>query len=502
LQFFSTIAADSVAPGGATGELSEHAVNEHSGAKTADKTRIANRTGRLHASGPAPATPPSRPYLEFQLAVRQFHGTVGGCLPADHAEVGRTVAMPAGKAERDGMKSDGTGRRYRKDTLVTHLGRHPEAQMGAVNPPVYHASTILAPNMAAWEARRDPAKRFDTVRYGLLGTPTTFALEEALAAIEGGYRAMLMSSGLAAITAPLQACLKCGDHLLMVDSAYGPARNFCEKVLTRCGVATTYYDPLIGEGIARLLRPNTRVVYVESPGSLTFEVQDVPAIAAVAHHAGTKVLMDNTWASPWLFPSFAHGVDVSIHAATKYIVGHSDVMLGAVITSEEMYLPVRTMAADLGHCAAPDDAYFALRGLRTLGVRLERHQANALAVAGWLRTRPEVARVLYPALPDDPGHALWQRDFTGASGLFGVVLKPAPQPAVHALIDALDLFGIGSSWGGFESLIVPTNPARLRTATRWTAEGPCLRLHIGLEDAQDLIEDLERGFAALQAAAG
>ena len=398
------------------------------------------------------------------------------------------------------MKSDGRPRQYRKDTLVTHLGRHPEAQMGAVNPPVYHASTILSPNLAAWE-RRDPAKRFETVRYGLYGTPTTFALEEALARIEGGYRAMLMCSGLAAITAPLQACLKCGDHLLMVDSAYGPTRNFCDKVLTRCGVATTYYDPLIGEGIARLMRPNTRVVYVESPGSLTFEVQDVPAIAAVAHEMGALVLMDNTWASPLLFASFAHGVDISIHAATKYITGPSDVMLGAVIASEATYLPVRTMAAELGHCAAPDDAYLALRGLRTLGVRLERHQRNALAVARWLQARPEVARVLYPALPEDPGHALWRRDFTGASGLFGVILRPAPQPAVHALVDALDLFGIGASWGGFESLIVPTRPARQRSATRWAPEGPTLRLHIGLEDPQDLIEDLERGFAALRAAA-
>ena len=339
------------------------------------------------------------------------------------------------------MKSDIRSGKYRKDTLLAHLGRHPEAHDGAVNPPVYHASTILSSNMAEWEARRDPAKRFDIVRYGLLGTPTTFALEEALAAIEGGYRAMLMSSGLAAITAPLQACLKCGDHLLMVDSCYGPARNFCERVLTRCGVETTYYDPLIGEEIARLMRPNTRVVYVESPGSLTFEVQDVPAIAAAAHEAGAKVLMDNTWASPCLFPSFSRGVDVSIHAATKYIVGHSDVILGAVITTEEMYLPVRTIAADLGHCAAPDDAYFALRGLRTLSVRLERHERNGLAVARWLQTRPEVSRVLYPALPEDPGHELWKRDFLGASGLFGVVLQPAPKAAVYAMIDALDKIG-------------------------------------------------------------
>ncbi|MGH7098580.1 MAG: cystathionine beta-lyase [Stellaceae bacterium] len=396
------------------------------------------------------------------------------------------------------MKNDDRPRHYRADTLLSHLGRHPEAQSGAVNPPVYHASTILSANMAEWEAKRDPAKRFDIVRYGLLGTPTTFALEEALAAIEGGSRAMLMSSGLAAITAPLQACLKCGDHLLMTDSCYGPARNFCDRVLTRCGIETTYYDPLIGGDIDRLIRPNTRVVYTESPGSLTFEVQDIPAIATVAHAAGATVLMDNTWASPLLFPSFARGVDVSIHAATKYIVGHSDVMLGAVITTEEAYLPVRTMAADLGHCAAPDDAYFALRGLRTLSVRLERHQKNALTVARWLQTRPEVARVLYPALPEDPGHALWKRDFVGASGLFGVVLKPAPQTAVHALIDALDLFGIGASWGGFESLIQPTTPARIRSATRWQAEGPTLRLHIGLEDPQDLIADLKGGFHALR----
>ena len=399
------------------------------------------------------------------------------------------------------MKSDNRARRYREDTLLTHLGRHPEAHHGAVNPPVYHASTILSANMAEWEAKRDPSKRFDIVRYGLLGTPTTFALEEAVAAIEGGYRAMLMSSGLAAITAPLQACVKCGDHVLMVDSCYGPARNFCERVLTRWGVATTYYDPLIGEDIARLMRPNTRVVYVESPGSLTFEVQDVPAIAAVAHEAGAKVLMDNTWASPYLFRSFEHGVDVSIHAATKYIVGHSDVMLGAVITNEEMYLPVRTMAADLGHCAGPDDAYFALRGLRTLSVRLERHEKNALAVARWLQTRPEVSRVLFPALPEDPGHELWKRDFLGASGLFGVVLAPASKTAVYAMIDALDLFGIGSSWGGYESLILPTHPERGRTATRWDPEGPTLRLHIGLEDPQDLIEDLERGFHQLRTVA-
>ncbi len=398
------------------------------------------------------------------------------------------------------MKESANGRRYRPDTLLTHLGRRPQAQMGAVNPPVYHASTILSANMAEWEEKRDPKKRFDIVRYGLLGTPTTFALEEALAGLEGGYRAMLLPSGLAAITAPLQALLAAGDHLLMVDSCYGPTRTFCDHVLRRCGVETTYYDPLLGEGIARLIRPNTRVVFVESPGSLTFEVQDVPAIAREAHKLGARVLMDNTWGTPLFFPSFARGVDVSIHAGTKYIAGHSDLLLGAVITNEETFLPVRSMAADLGHCAGPDDAYMALRGLRTLSVRLERHQRNGLKVALWLQGRPEVQRVLYPALPEDPGHALWQRDFLGATSLFGMVLKPAAKRAVFAMIDALDLFGIGASWGGFESLIQFVRPERLRSATRWSEEGPTLRLHIGLEDPEDLIADLERGFAALRQA--
>ncbi len=399
------------------------------------------------------------------------------------------------------MKNDDRPRRYRQDTLLTHLGRQPEAQHGAINPPVYHASTILSKNMAEWENRPDPRQHFGVVRYGLSGTPTTFALEELLARIEGGHRAAIVSSGLAAITAPLQACLSAGDHLLMVDSAYGPARNFCERVLSRCGVETTYYDPLIGEGITRLMRPNTKVVYLESPGSLTFEVQDVPAIAAVAHRHGATVLMDNTWATPCLFRSFEHGVDVSIHAATKYIGGHSDLMLGAVITNERSWLPVRSTIADLGHCAGPDDIFFALRGMRTLSVRLERHQRNALDVARWLQTRPEVSRVLYPALPDDPGHAIWKRDFRGACGLFGVVLKAAPKEAVYAFIDALDLFGIGASWGGFESLIQPMYPERIRTATKWDVEGPGIRIHIGLEDPQDLIADLAQGLDKLRAAA-
>src|SRR5260370_20129213 len=360
------------------------------------------------------------------------------------------------------MKNDDRPRHYRKDTLLTHTGRNPDGNHGVVNPPVYHASTILSKNMAEWEAKR-AAPPFTGIRYGLHGTPGTFALEELLATIEGGYRAMLMSSGLAAVTAPLQALLGTGDHCLMVDSAYGPARNFCEGILKRCGVETTYYDPLIGEGIAGLMRPNTKVVYCESPGSLTFEVQDIPAIAAVAHRHGAKVLMDNTWGTPYLFRSFEHGVDVSIHAATKYICGHSDVMLGAVITNEETFLPVRSAMAQIGHSAAPDDVFFALRGMRTLSVRLERHQKNALEVARWLQTLPEVSRVLYPALPEDPGHALWKRDFLGARGLFGAGLKAGPKDAVPAFIDTLDLCGLAASRACFQSLILQPSPHPGRT---------------------------------------
>ncbi|MGE0713876.1 MAG: cystathionine beta-lyase [Alphaproteobacteria bacterium] len=394
------------------------------------------------------------------------------------------------------MKEELKGR-MRKDTLLTHLGSHPRDNHGAVNPPVYHASTITFPTVAIREAAR--SKKFEGVTYGRSGTPTTFALEEALAGIEGGYRAMIVSSGLAAIAVGLLAFVKAGDHVLVADTVYGPTRNFCDKVLARFGVAVTYYDPLVGAGIAELIRPETRVVYCESPGSLTFEVQDVPAIAAAAHAKGVKVLMDNTWGTPYLFPSFKHGVDVSIHAATKYIVGHSDAMLGAIVTNKESFLPVRQAMADLGYCAGPDDVYFGLRGLRTMGVRLKQHQESALKVAHWLRTRPEVADVLYPALPGAPGHELWKRDFTGASGLFGVVLRPYGKPAVDAMLDGMDLFAMGASWGGFESLILPGAPQDLRTATRWTAPGPALRLHIGLEDVDDLIADLSAGFDRLNA---
>jgi cysteine-S-conjugate beta-lyase len=385
------------------------------------------------------------------------------------------------------------------DTLLAHAGGDPADRHGAVNPPVYRASTILFPTVAAYQASRVPATRFDVIRYGQLGTPTTFALEEAIAALEGGYRAMLLPSGLAAVTAALQGLLRNGDHLLMVDTAYASTRHFCDVVLPRFGIHTTYYDPLIGSEITSLFRPQTKVVFLESPGSLTFEVQDVPAIAAAARAAGITSVIDNSWATPYFLPAFALGVDVSIIAATKYIGGHADVMLGTITTSEALYEPLRSMVAELGFCVSPDDAFLALRGLRTLGIRLERHHRNALRVAEWLEGREEVARVLYPALPSDPGHGLWKRDFSGASGLFGVVLQPVSKRGVHAFLDALAYFGKGVSFGGFESLAIPFSPARHRSATQWSDTRPCVRLHVGLEDPGDLIADLTRGFERMRA---
>ncbi len=383
----------------------------------------------------------------------------------------------------------------KKDTRLTHAGLDPHANHGVVNPPVYHASTILYPTVEALEhADKTP---FEGTRYGRRGTPTTFALEKAVADLEGGYRSIAVPSGLSAITTALMAFLKAGDHLLMVDTTYQPTRRFCDTVLAGFGVETTYYDPMADVG--PLIRPDTRVVFLESPGSLTFEVQDVPAAAAAARAAGAVSMIDNTWSAGLLFRPLEHGVDISIQAATKYIVGHSDVMLGVIITSEDAFLRTARAASMLGTSAAPDDCYLALRGLRTLSVRLARHQETALRVARWLQGRPEVARVLHPALPDCPGHAVWKRDFTGSNGLLSIVLQEAPKRAVTAMLDGMKLFGMGYSWGGYESLIIPFDPGRARSATGWSGSGPCLRLHCGLEDAGDLVEDLEAGFERLNA---
>lgn len=389
----------------------------------------------------------------------------------------------------------------RPATILAHAGRHPRENHGMVNPPVYHSSTVLWPTVAAMDASHAGFEH-GVYSYGRVGTPTSEAFEDAVAAIEGGHGAIAVSSGLAAVNVALTAFVKAGDHVLVTDSAYGPTRRYADSVLSRFGVEVEYYDPLVGAGIESLFRGNTRLAYLESPGSLTFEVQDVPAIAAAARSRGVLTALDNTWATPLGFDAFGHGVDVTVHAATKYMVGHSDAMMGIVGAREKsIWLKLKSFAVTSGHCAGPDDLYLAQRGLRTMGVRLRQHQENALEIARWLQARPEVSRVLYPALPQDPGHALWRRDFTGASGLFAIVLQPASAPQVAAMLDGMELFQMGASWGGYESLILPTHPEKIRTATRWDAEGPGVRLHVGLEDPADLIADLEAGFDRLRAAA-
>jgi cystathionine beta-lyase len=387
-------------------------------------------------------------------------------------------------------------RRYRPATEVAHLGRDPRRFLGAVNTPVWRASTILFRNVAELEAAS--RGQFPGLSYGLHGVPTVTDLSNALAALEGGHGALVVPSGLTATTFPLLALARPGDHVLVTDAVYGPTRRFCDNHLRRFGVDVGYYDPLLGADIARHLWPNTTIVFAESPGSLTFEVQDVPAIAAAAHAHGARVILDNTWATPLGFRAFDHGVDIAVHAATKYIGGHSDVLLGAVVANEATFGALQRWWTDTGITASSDDCFLALRGLRTLAVRLARHQASALAVATWLETRPEVREVLYPALPGAPGHALWKRDFTGASGLFGVVLQPVDAASVARMLDGLRLFGLGWSWGGYESLIIPTWPERVRTATTWDSSAPALRLAIGLEDPNDLIADLDEGFARLR----
>jgi cysteine-S-conjugate beta-lyase len=393
--------------------------------------------------------------------------------------------------------------RFKRDTIVGHVGRHPDRYHGTVNTPVYHTSTVIFESVdELLETRRDRASgAFVGFTYGREGTPLTRSFEDAVTTLEGGYRAVVASCGLGAIAASLTAFLSAGDHLLIVDCVYGPARQFCDEFLIRFGVEVTFYDPLIGAGIEALIKPNTKVVYMESPGSLTFEVMDMPAITKVCRARGITTIVDNTWGSPMCLRPLAHGADVSINAATKYISGHSDLMLGIAVCTEEAFLPVKRTASGSGYCGGPDDVYNALRGLRTLPLRMKRHQETATLLATWLKARPEVARVMYPALPDDPGHAIWKRDFEGASGLFGIQLKPCSDAQFAALLDHLDIFKLGYSWGGFESLVVPTYPNTLRSATAWDGGGPSIRVHAGLEDPGDLIADWERGFARLAAAA-
>ena len=396
-------------------------------------------------------------------------------------------------------KSSDGGAKHSQLKPATRLvtgGRDPAANHGFVNPPVYHASTVLYRTADDYLAHRN------RYTYGRRGTPTSEALADALAEIEGPQceGVALLPSGLAAASVALLAALKAGDHLLVTDNVYLPTRNFCDAVLARNGIVTDYFDPMIGAGVAALMRPNTRAVFVEAPGSLSFEVQDIPAIAAEAHKRSALILMDNTWASPLYFRALDNGVDLSIQSGSKYIGGHSDLMLGVVAANKATWPVLRDTVFGMGLCVGPDDMYLGLRGLRTMGVRLAHHHQAGLKVARWLAQRPEVARVLHPALESCPGHDIWKRDFTGACGLFSIVLKPVPPATAHAFIDALALFGIGASWGGYESLVIPFDCTDLRTATSWNPGGPAIRFHIGLEDVDDLIDDLERGFAAFATA--
>ena len=381
-------------------------------------------------------------------------------------------------------------------TEIIHRGRNPSAQHGFVNPPVYRGSTVLFPDLATLESGKQ------AYTYGRKGHPTMRALEEALCTLDGGARTILTSSGLAAVTTALLSFAKAGDHVLVADTCYRPTRMFCDEVLSGLGVAVTYYDPLIGAGIAELFRANTRVVYTESPGSQTFEVQDIPAIAAACRPREIWLLLDNTWATGRYCKPFEHGADVAIQAGTKYVVGHADAMLGVVTAGTRAAKQLQKMHWLIGDCAGSEEIFLGLRGLRTMDLRLRQHHAGGLELARWLQLRPEVAAVLHPALPDFPGHALWKRDFLGASGLFSIVLRSASRSGLAAMLDGLSLFGMGYSWGGYESLVVPFDPAHYRTATQSEFAGrSCLRLHIGLEDVADLKHDLEAGFARFAAAA-
>lgn len=377
---------------------------------------------------------------------------------------------------------------YKEETKLVHLGRDPQAYYGVANLPVSRVSTIMYPSLAAYE---DKNHKF---RYGRVGNPMSEAFETAMAEIEGGYHAITASSGLAAITTTLQAFLSTGDHILLSDSIYPPTRIFCDDVLKRMGIEIEYYDPKIGTKISKKIRGNTSVIYMESPGSATFDILDVPAIVEVAKKRGIKTILDNSWSGGILFKPILHGVNISVQSATKYVGGHSDVSLGvSVADTEENYKVLKRCAVNLGTCAGADELWLALRGLRTIGVRIKQNAENAMKVALWLKEQKEIDKVFYPALPDDPNHSLWKRDFIGANGLITIILKPSSKNAVEEFVDGLKLFPIGSSWGGYESLLQPQYLKTCRSAVPWKEEGACLRLQIGLENPEDLIEDLRLG---------
>lgn len=386
-------------------------------------------------------------------------------------------------------------------TRLAQRGRAPKSRPGTVNLPVARASTVTFATLAELESTQ---RRFEADElvptYGIVNMPLRVAFEELMVEIEGGHRAATFPSGLAAVAGAIMTAVKAGDHILVTDSCYGPTRRLCDRALARYGVETTYYDPLIGARIAGLMKPNTRAVYLENPGSITFEVQDFPAIAKVARERGAAVIHDNTWATGVYFRSFDHGADLVIQAATKYPAGHSDLLIGAVVASEAWWPRLRDTSRDLGQTASPDDLFLAIRGIRTMEARLRQHEESALQMAQWLQTHPAVKRVLHPALPTDPGHALWKRDFLGSTGLFAIELAEATPEQVARLVDGLECFALGYSWGGYESLIVPANLGRHgRTVAPWKG-GPLIRLQIGLEDPADLYADLLRGFDRMKGA--
>jgi cysteine-S-conjugate beta-lyase len=379
-----------------------------------------------------------------------------------------------------------------ESTRLVHAGREPREQHGFVNTPIYRGSTVLYPTTD------DLLHRRGRYSYGTKGTPTTESLETAWTEVAGAAGTVLAPSGLAAVTLALTSCLKAGDHLLVTDSVYRPTRHFCDGMLKRFGVETTYYDPLVGAGIETLMRPNTAAVFTEAPGSQSFEMQDIPAIAEAAHRRGAVVIMDNTWATPLFFPPHERGADIAIEAGTKYLSGGSDLLLGMVSANERCFRALRDAYDSFAMCPGPEDVFLGLRGLRTMALRLREHEKQALDMARWLAARPEVAQVLHPALETCPGHDIWKRDFKGSSGLFSIILKPCSSKAVAAMLDGLALFGMGFSWGGFESLVIPFDCATYRTATKWSPGGHALRFHIGLEDLDDLKRDLDAGFARLK----
>jgi cystathionine beta-lyase len=384
--------------------------------------------------------------------------------------------------------------KFKTRTKLVHAGRQPSEQHGFVNTPIYRGSTVLYPTFEALSARKG------RYTYGTHGTPTTDALANAWSEIAGAAGTVLTPSGLAAITVALLTAVKAGDHILVTDSVYRPTRNFCDTILKRMGVETTYYDPWIGGAIETLVQANTSAIFLEAPGSQSFEIQDIPAIVAVAQAKKICTILDNTWATPLFFPPHAAGIDLAVEAGTKYLSGHSDLLLGLTSANPAWWARLKATFDAFAMCAGPEDVFLALRGLRSMDLRLREAERQGLAMAAWLAGRPEIEQVLHPAHPSCPGHAIWKRDFLGSSGLFSVLLKPAPRQALAALLDGLQLFGMGYSWGGFESLVIPFDCRTYRTATTWDPPGPALRFSIGLEDIDDLKADLDAGFARLRAA--